>query len=220
MKKIPVFLLFFMPFIGQTQTTDKGVWTGISFEKKITKKFSVALNGQHRLMNNFSVTKSWIGEAGLSYKLFKGLEVSGMYRFIRFNDYKPKKQIYVYESRHRYYGDISYQFSIKSIKISNRLRYQNQFKDNGVELVQDKNYLRHKIEAEYESKSRISPYVSSDFFYQLGGVGLDQVRIKTGISVKTFKGQSIDVAPFMNIPINDPTTAKEFVLQLNYKFRL
>lgn len=221
MKKILTILIIALtPILCFSQANDYGLWSGISIEKKITKKFSISLNGQNRLMNNFSTTRSWLGEGGLSYKLFKGFEISGTYRYIYFNNYKPKKQIYVFEPRHRYYGDISYQFDVKSIKISNRLRYQNQFKDNGNELVEDKSYLRHKIEIESNRKNRLKPYISSDFFYQLGGIGLDQVRIKVGVNVKTFKGQSIDIAPFLNLPINDPTSNKELILQLNYKIKL
>jgi Protein of unknown function (DUF2490) len=219
MNKYILSFILFMPLITKAQTTDTGLWTGVNTKKRITKKISVSLNGQHRLAQNFSVTKSWIGEAGLSYKIVKGLEVSAMYRYIYFNDYKPKKQIYVYESRHRFYGDIAYQFSVKSFNIENRLRYQNQFKDNAGVLVEDKNYLRYKIGVEYDTDSRLTPLLSSDFFYQLGGAGLDQVRVKAGINIKTFKGQSIDIAPFMNLPINDPTSNKELIVQLNYKVK-
>ncbi len=220
MKKHLTLCFVLFCFSASAQTNDTGIWSGVSIEKKITKNLSVNLNGQHRLMNNFGTTRSWIGEAGLSYKPFKGLEVSLMYRYIYFNDYKPKKNIYVYESRRRFYGDVSYQFKIKNFKIENRLRYQDQYKDNaGGELISDKSYLRYKISLDYDTDTRFTPFISSDFFYQLGGIGIDQVRMKAGVSTKITKHQSIDIAPFVNLPINDPTSGKDFVISVNYKVK-
>ena len=82
MKKIAIAALLALPFLGQAQATDIGLWSGVGVEKKITKSLSVNVNTQLRFTDNLSVLRVYLGEAGVSYKLTKHWEISGYYRFI------------------------------------------------------------------------------------------------------------------------------------------
>ena len=113
---------------------------------------------------------------------------------------------------------MSYDKKLGVIKFQNRLRYQHQFKDNDGVTEFDASYIRNKIELSYDNKSNFTPYLSGDFFFQIGGT-LDQLRPKVGISYKINKKNSIDISVFNDIDMLG-TDAPGPVLGLIYKAKL
>ena len=138
LRKITMKISSFRPFIilllltftfNQLYAQNEGLalWNSISVEKKITKKLSVSLSGQARIVENISYAQTYLGEVGLSYKFLKNFEISGNYRY---TERRKNENIKTFKSRHRFYADLSYEQKLGFLKFENRLRYQSQFKDN------------------------------------------------------------------------------------------
>lgn len=214
MKKIILIAFLFLPFLAQSQD-GLALWTGVGVEKKINKKFSVNLNAQARLVENISYTQTYLGEIGLSYKIIKNLEITGYYRFIN----RRKNETKDFKNRHRFYGDLSYDKKLGVIKLDYRLRYQHQFKDNDGEIGFDTSYLRNKLEVSYPNKTKFTPYVSGDLFYEINGNGFDQIRPKAGVSYKINKKSSIDASVFTNVDLVG-TEKSNPIIGLTYKLKL
>lgn len=213
MKKLILITFLFLPFLSQSQD-GLALWTGVGVEKKINKKFSVNLNAQARFVENLSFAQTYLGEVGLSYKIIKNLEITGYYRFIN----RRKDETKDFKNRHRFYGDLSYDKKLGVIKVGYRLRYQHQFKDNDGEIGFDASYWRNKLEVSYPNKTKFTPYISGDLFYQVGS-GFDQLRPKAGISYKINKKSSIDASVFTNVDLVG-TEKSNPIIGLTYKLKL
>jgi hypothetical protein len=214
MKKTIIIILFLLPIISNAQD-GLGLWSGVSIEKKLNKKFSVQVNGQARFVENISYVQTYLGELGVSYKIIKNLEVSGYYRFIN----RRKDETKDFKNRHRFYGDLAYDQKLGPIKFAYRIRYQHQFRDNDGEVGFDTSYLRNKLEISYPNKSDFTPYVSGDLFYEINGTGFDQLRPKAGLSYKINKKNSIDASIFTNVDLVGTETANP-IIGLTYKLKL
>lgn len=218
MKKLAFTLLLCAPLLGYSQATDLGLWAGAGVEKKINKSLSVNLNTQFRFTDNISVLRAYLGEVGVSYKLTKRWEVSGYYRYIGRRKKNDAKTGYEYRPYHRFYADIAYDRKIWKLKFDYRLRYQNQFKDdNETGLENDSSYLRNKFGLSYPNKSRFTPYVSTDLFYQLG-TGFDQMRNKAGVEIEITKNSKIDLSGFTDYQLQG-SQENRLLLGVAYKVK-
>lgn len=209
--------LFPLAVCGQNPTL--GVWAGAGVEKKLSKSFSVELNGQMRISDNFSITRAYLGEAGVNYRLTKHWKVGAFYRYTGRRKYNKETQEYYYRPYHRFYGELTYDHKLwGGLKGNYRLRYQDQFKDDTEGLVADKSYIRNKFELSYDFKTRFTPFASADIFYRIG-TGIDQVRSKIGVDIDLSKRQSLSVSVFSDVPVNaGPIT--EVYGNISYKLKL
>ncbi|WP_255036621.1 DUF2490 domain-containing protein [Lacihabitans soyangensis] len=214
MKKL-FFLIILFCGIQSTQGQDGvGLRSGINLQKKVTKKVTLNLNGQARFNNDISYLQTYLFELGSEYKISKSFDAAVYYRFVN----RKKDETKDFKQRHRFYADLSYGKKFGSIKFENRLRYQHQFKDNDGVTEFDASYIRNKIEASYSNKSKFTPYVSNDFFFQIGGT-LDQLRPKIGVSYKINKKNAVDASVFKDIDLVG-TENPGPVLGLIYKLKL
>ncbi|TAE28320.1 MAG: DUF2490 domain-containing protein [Cytophagales bacterium] len=196
-------LLLVFPIAAKAQDPALGVWAGAGVEKRFGKAFSVEVNGQIRIGDNFTITRAYLGELGLGYKLTKNLKVGAFYRYTGRRRYDKTEGEYYYRPYHRFYGEVSYGGKLwKKLKGDYRLRYQNQFKDDVEGIVADRSYVRNKFELSYDLTKRLSPFVSADVFYRIG-TGVDQVRSKVGVDLSLSKRQSLTLAVFTDVPVND-----------------
>ena len=209
---ILVFLLA-LPLTSVCQT-GLALWSGISVEKKLNKKFSMNVNAQTRFVEDLSYMQTYLGELGISYKVSKKLEISGNYRFIN----RRKNETKLFINRHRFYGDVSYDQKIGFLKLDYRFRYQHQFKDNDGEIGFDASYLRNKLELAYPNSSKFTPYISGDLFYEFGGT-FDQLRPKAGFGYKFNKKHGLDVFIFTNVDLIDHLSPSP-IIGLTYKLKL
>jgi hypothetical protein len=204
---------------AHAQNPALGVWAGAGVEKKLGKSFSVEVNGQVRITDNFSVTRVYLGELGLGYSLTKRWKIGAFYRYAGRRKYDKEALSYYYRPYHRFYAEIAYDQKIwRGLKGDYRLRYQNQFKDDVEGLVADKSYIRNKLELSYDFKTRFTPFVSADIFYRIG-TGIDQVRSKVGVDISLTKRQSLTIAGFADVPVNAGPITDVFGL-VGYKLKI
>lgn len=209
-------LLLFLPLFTRAQTI--GLWSGVDFEKKLNKSFSVNVSGQARFSDEISTLKSYLGEVGVEYKLNKHWGASVYYRHLKRRKLDKDTDEYYYRTYQRFYANITYgQKLTKWLKLDYRLRYQNQFKDDDAGLVNDGSYLRNKVELTYKNKSRFTPSVSADLFYLLG-TGVDQIRLKSVVNIEVNKHNSFDVGVFTDYPILE-NVANNAIISVGYKMK-
>lgn len=145
MKKLLSIIAAFMFVIGgYAQSDDFGIWTSFEAQKKISKKVSVALEGELRTRDNVSTNDRWsIGLDG-SYKLTKWLKASAGYTFLYDNNERisyyeegdrkvesgavnvgePKKRAEYWAPRHRFYVSLTASKSFGNLEVSLRERWQ------------------------------------------------------------------------------------------------
>ncbi|GAB3513578.1 DUF2490 domain-containing protein [Emticicia fontis] len=218
MKKLILLLILVLPFAGLAQERSTNLWTGISVSKNITKKISLEADAQWRVTNNLTTTGSYIGELGAVYKFNKHWEVNAFYRFISRRKYDKGDEVYVFKPYHRFYANLTYDHKIAFLKLTYRLRYQNQFKDDNGTLENDKSYLRNRLELAYPNKTRFTPAVSADLFYRMGEA-FDEVRYKAEVDYKINKKNTITLGGFISHEFQD-TKLDDFTIQFTYKLKL
>ena len=81
----------------------------------------------------------------------------------------------------------------------------------------DTSYLRNKLEISYPNKSKFTPYISGDLFYEIGAK-IDQIRPKAGVSYKFAKHHTVDVSVFSNVDLVG-TESSGTIIGLGYKFK-
>jgi hypothetical protein len=214
MKKALILILIVLCSNQLKAQEGTSLWSGISINKDLGKKFDISVNAQIRMPENISYTQVYLGELGLNYKITKGLELSGYYRFIN----RRKDETKEWKNRHRYYADATYSHKFGAIKFENRLRYQHQFKDNDGEIGFDSSYLRNKIELGYANKSKFTPSISADLFYLIG-TGFDQLRPGLAINYKINKHNAVQVGLMQNIDLIG-TENSGAIIRLGYKLKL
>lgn len=203
--------------LAQDRTTN--LWAGLGVTKSLGAGFSANVNAQWRFTEDFTTLGSYIGEAGVGYKINKHWKAELNYRYIGRRKYDKSEASYYYRPYHRFYGDISYDRKIFSLlKLDYRIRYQNQFKDDEGSIENDKSYIRNKLELAYPNKSRFTPFVSADLFYQLKGE-FDEIRYKGGVDVKLSKKHSLNAGVFTSQELGAATVVKDLTIVVGYKFK-
>lgn len=225
LNKLRPLLLALLMLPVAVMAQDLGLWTGVSTDYQLSKSLALHANAQVRFSDNIQVTRAYLGELGLSYKLTKHLKVSGFYRYTGRLKLNRETETWYYRPYHRFYGELSYDQKLgKFLKLDYRLRYQNQFKDDNDAVVADKSYLRNKLELSFRNSSRFTPFVSADLFYRIdqgdGSRGFDQVRYKAGTNIQIAKAHSLDIFIFTNAPLGDNTEPMTPILGSTYKLKL
>lgn len=214
MKKILFTVLFTLVTLLIYAQTNEGVWINAGLNKKITKKLSVDLSIENRWTGLAEFHQTYFGELGVSYKIHKNVSLSGYYRLIN----RRKDETSEYKQRHRFYGNLQIEKKLGILAAKYRLRYQNQFRDTDNELTFDNSYLRNKFEIALNTKTFITPYVSGDWFYQIGG-SFDEVRYKAGADIKLSKAHRLDIGAFLSQPLGSSTEDKRLIFDVAYTFK-
>lgn len=148
---------------AQPPIKDAWLWTTLSLDKKLNKKFTLNFDQELRLFDNMSRVNLFFSTVTLDYKLSKAFKFSLAYRFIN------KNQFDYYSKRHRMYFDAAFKQKIKkNFLFTYRVRLQGQVRDyyssdNGRMI---ESYIRNKFDLGYSYK-KFTPYVSAEFRYQL-----------------------------------------------------
>jgi hypothetical protein len=190
-KLLIILLWVILPAAVKAQSGPR-TWTELEFSKKIVKNLKVEFNPEIRFYNDFSMD-TYILEGGLSYKLHKYLTVAGYYRYENTNDYKPKKDIYVWEPSNRIALDAKTDVDVARFNLSFRLRYTSGAKIDQTTEEQD-SYFRYRAKADYDIKgSKIIPYVSYEVFHDLKQNYFDKIRYTGGIAYALNKSNELSL---------------------------
>jgi hypothetical protein len=190
-KLLIILLWVILPAAVKAQSGPR-TWAELEFSKKIVKNLKVEFNPEIRFYNDFSMD-TYILEGGLSYKLHKYLTVASYYRYENTNDYKPKKDIYVWEPSNRIALDAKTDVDVARFNLSFRLRYTSGGKIDQATEEQD-SYFRYRAKADYDIKgSKIIPYVSYEVFHDLKQNYFDKIRYTGGMAYALNKSNELSL---------------------------
>jgi len=146
-----------------SQSPNVGLWNTFSIEKELSKKFSVGLDEEIRLQDDYSRLNLLYTNVGVSYKPLKRLKIGLTYRLIE------KLQDDKFNFRHRLMLDLSYKYKIRWLTFYYRSRLQSEIKDFNSTGQEKKPewFWRNKFEIKYLFKNKYSPNCGVEFRYQI-----------------------------------------------------
>lgn len=223
---------------AKAQSDDWGVWTTVTVEKKLTKKWSVNAEGEYRTRDGVSATERWSGAIGTDYKFFKWLKADIGYTYIhsRQPGETTKKGNIIpghWLPRHRFNASITGSIEWNRFKFSLRERWQYTYrpqqyvekydKDDGTrkndELVKAKaeHMVRSRLQIEYDiAKCDFTPYVSCELYHN--SYGIDKTRWTAGTEYKINKKHSVE-AYYRYQDKADDDESNGHVIGVGYKFK-
>jgi hypothetical protein len=140
------------------------MWNTFSIEKEFTKKFSLMIDEELRLRDNFSRLNLFYTNIGASYKFIKNGKASLIYRPIQ--KYLGTNRSFSF--RNRLMLDLSYKYKFADFSLSYRSRIQSEIRDYYVS-EKGKNpewFWRNKFEFKYYTK-KFEPYFGTELRYQI-----------------------------------------------------
>lgn len=202
-KKLLIAVLSVFFALSAIAQSGPSTWVELEFSKKIVRNLKVEFNPELRLFNDFKID-AYILEGGLSYKVHDYLTVAGYYRYENTNDYKPNRDVYVWEPSNRFAFDARTGFDINRFAVSIRLRYT-----NGAEIDNPEeerlSFLRYRTKVDYDIKgSKIIPYVSAEAFHDLKSNYFDKMRYTGGVAYPLNKDNELSLFYRLQDYLEDP----------------
>lgn len=205
------------------QYNDAGLWTSVSLEKRISKKWAVALEPEVRLYNNMQRVSNIIITGGLEYRVLKHLHIGLAYRL---NNKQLKTGIF--SVRHRIMGDLSYKHKFGGFSAQYRSRFQSELRDYRSSETGNIPYFtwRHKLDCSYDFDS-FEPYLSTELFLQLSNPEepdmngkLTTIRYCAGCDYKIMKRNWVGLYYLIQNEVNCVNPCTSYILGLKYKVEI
>jgi hypothetical protein len=180
----------------QERRTEAGAMMSFAAEKDLIRNLTVHFEEELRLITGGNGFSRATGSLGADYSLMdKRVEAGAYYAFIYlYND------DHLYESRHRFFINLSYRQTVGSFTLSWRIRLQETLRNEsrGSYRVNPRYVMKNKLEASYAIWGKPwRPFLSCDFSTNLNDpeTRYDAVRLRFqgGITRRINRTASIDV---------------------------
>ena len=200
MKKLFYFLIFSLSHLSASaQSDDFGLDFSLEAQKKLSKQWSISLEGEYRSRNNAKTNDRWSIGLGVDYTVLEGDAEVG----------DPKKCAQYWGTRHRFnvsltasqkWGD--FKFSLRErwqytyrpeYTVDERWSYLDQAYDGKQHIYsgKGKNVLRSRLQVEYSKKKLpVTPYANVEFF---NAWSLQKTRFTAGLDWDISKQWSISL---------------------------
>jgi len=204
---------------SKDEETDTELWTGLDFEKKITKKIDLSFSFQTRLRENITIIRSNFGQVGLSFPLQKDkkLKATTSIRFTRNESANWRIRPII---------DIAYgAYKNNLIDLTYRTRFQRDFKTNSSEtsfIFFDEVYWRHRLMLKYRNLENFEPFLGAAIFTNVGRQSLiaDQFRIITGFSYKISKRHDLKLSYIYREQFNTKNQGANHIISAKFYFEI
>jgi len=197
---------------GQQQ--DAELWTGATIQKRITNNIMARYEQQLRLNENISEVKNYFSELGLSLDCNKYLKISSYYRLSTRPLVNGMNAL-----GHRFHGDIRVRYKLNPLIFSLRTRMQTEdrMKLNGPDREW---YNRNRMKIQLDLDKRITPFVSSELYYDLLSSVFNKVRYTAGLDfdLKNRMGAKIFYRLQRELNLTNPTYS--YIVGAAYSYRL
>jgi len=219
-----IILLLVIPFqfdSGTAQTEDFQLWSGIGLDISVTRRVSVKIEEELRLMDNVTRVDNYFTDAGISYNFWNNFTLGGYYRFIRKNELED-----VYSTIHKYYIDLEYDNRLGRWEFSLRTRYQSRYKNvKSSELgYKPEKHSRNKISLAYDIyRSPLKPEIWCEVYYQLNnseGNEIDKLRFAPELNYSINKSNRVKIYYMIEKEYSVKNPATNYVLGIGYIYRL
>ena len=158
---LTILLFISLSMLGQERETDLGVVFSARLNKDLNRFFGVSFEQEVRLLTNNTGFDRLKSDIGIDYTIIKGLKAGVFYNYIYMYN-----SDFLYESRHRYYANLSYKYGVnRKITLAWRTRFQGTCRNEnrGEYKINPKYVLRNRLEAEYNILgTRWKPYLSAE----------------------------------------------------------
>ncbi len=189
-----LFFSFIFPFNDVKAQKDAGLWANVSLNHQVTRRISVSLSEQIRLNQNVSQVDQVFTDAGITYQWSKSFRTGISYRL------SFRNEIEFYETRHRFYVDLSYRLRKRPVSMTIRQRFQQQY--SGLNTSENGDipewYSRTKLAVKYDLSKKYTPYVSVEAFYLIDNDDednqtFDQMRYEAGFDYDFNRRHSLNL---------------------------
>jgi hypothetical protein len=187
-------LLPFVCFAQSEQKTNVGAILSVESDKELSRFFSLSVEEEVRLIDNSIGFDRSVTAVGIDYALFnKKLKMGVYYAFIYL--YNDK---HLFESRHRYYFNLSYKETINAFTLSWRGRVQGTYRDenHGEYKINPKYVMKNRIQVEYSIwGSPWKPFASCELSNELNnppGNELTRIRYQGGTAWRLNRTDYLD----------------------------
>jgi hypothetical protein len=156
-----IFLISFF-LLGYSHIYAQELWTGFTLRLKPSSRLNAEIEQQFRFGNGINSLNTTFTEIGIGYDITKRLEVNIAYR----NTIKTGDER-VDNDKQRLSANASYNFGSNDTKfvLTYRLRYQTAWEKSNQENRDD--YIRNRLNLDYNLTKRVQPYVGTEVFYKL-----------------------------------------------------
>lgn len=197
MKRLSLFFLCSVVVLSlqaQTEGDDFGGLISTELSWKMAKRAQLSFEEELRTQQHFSKLERSSSTLGLSFKLSDHFKLGAAYNFIYQQYYRPKKDLWQWEIRQRYYTYATASWDVNRFEISLRERFQSTYRQSK-DYKNPKNYLRSRISVDYDiRRSPFQPYASAEMYYLLKSQesGINRWRYTAGCEYKIDKKNQLD----------------------------
>ncbi len=197
------------------QAGENQIWSEVGLRYKVSKKIRLEANQMLRFELSPLQTQRIMPELAGSYDVKKWLRLRLGYRYI-----SERNKFDRFEKWHRFFGDVRFEGKWERIRLTNRLRYQNQVTDEFGQ--EDKQTLRGQLQLGYDTDRMIEPFVSGEMFYRMTGKrspGINKYRFELGASAGIDQ-HDVSLSYRMELPVADANDPTMHILMFSYHFTL
>lgn len=216
---IMILLSLALPVVAQDKLENSFY---IELSKKVFPKFTIALEEDFRLRDNFNEIDRFSTTLAISYQICKQLKAGGAYNLINYNH--PSKG---WETRHRYFFYLTGSKKIHRLTLSLRERFQSTYRVHVKETAKRANpklYLRSRLKAEYDiRRSVFEPFAAIELYNTLNdpqGNRMDRLKYLIGSNYKFNKQNIIQLYyRYTNFTDDDEANGKQMIgIGFTHKF--
>jgi len=216
--------------IVNAQSADTELWTGPMIKYNISKKLRADFEQQFRWEENISKYSYTFSEFALKYKVFKYLDIKGVYRyyFIPNEGSGIPYRTEFDKSRLSFEVSTDTKLFTSDLKLGYRIRYQktwetkSQVSDFFVESdLNDELFLRNKFDFSYNMSKLADPYVGWENFLRLDGINMiKKNRYTFGVKWKLTNDLSLDSFFDLDKEINTVMPKTKYIFGLGAVYSL
>lgn len=227
-KIILIFSLFLLVSVPlRSQNDDFGIWSSVEITKKLKK---IELNGEFefRMRDNLQNIARVSGKVGVEYRIIKPLKVGVAYQYVHFydveySDYQPRNRFIAYLQGRQKWGNFTLSLR-ERIQITTKDE-SDRIKGSGKIDTYKMNpdwVWRNRMKIAYDiPKSRITPAVSVESFYQLNnpdGNVCEGMRYTLSGTYKINKTQSVELFGLYDREMNVNNPENRYVVGAGYMY--
>jgi hypothetical protein len=220
---LPLLLLLSCTVSAQPEKrTENGLNLSFALDRDLRRNLNVNFEEELRLTAQNNIFDRTVSALGLDYSLFdRRIKIGACYAFIHLYS-----DDHIYESRHRFYLNLSFRQNLEPFTLTWRIRLQETLRDDsrGQYRINPRRVMKNKLEAEYAIWGKPwKPFLSCDFSTNLNDpetqYDLIRLRFQCGLAWRLNRTESIDIFVRWDerLKNNDPRTVS---LGVAYRLKL
>lgn len=194
------------------QDNNIDIWSGIKMSRTLPNGFSVILNPELRLSDNFEQNELLM-ETGVAFAPIKYIQFGAKYRFSSVHETGEEN-----DYNHQMAFDVKGKLKYNNLKFQLRTRLTN-YADFEIDNYFSNPYLRYRLGAEYNIKKlNFSPFISAEIFHQIDDKEINKVRYTIGGEYKINKNNFISLEYHLQDYLKKDQVKNILAIQYKFKF--